>query len=77
MRKEKEVYNQVCSALGCSLNATKKIFLSVGFSAYFCERCATELVNIGIGVIERHPDSCTDQHSEQIINGINAGCGIS
>jgi hypothetical protein len=54
MRKDRQVNNKICGAIRCSAAATRIIILSVGFSAYFCERCANELVNIGIGVEGRN-----------------------
>jgi hypothetical protein len=52
MRKDKRIYNEICGAIECRAKATKMVVLSADFSAYFCEICANELVDMGIGVID-------------------------
>jgi hypothetical protein len=32
-----------------------------------------ELFNNGIGVVERHSNGCTDEHTEQMTNGVSGG----
>ena len=64
MIKGKEVYNRACGVSGCNVTASKRVVFSVGFSAYFCDRCAAELVNNGLGVIVRHQNNCANQHTE-------------
>lgn len=70
MREWKEVNNQECGAFGCNVTATMRVVFSVGFSAFFCERCAVELIKNGMGVIERSPG---DSNPEQMVDRICAG----
>jgi hypothetical protein len=73
MKKDRDLSNQICGALGCSAPATKSIVFSVGFSAYFCERCAIELVNNCRGMMKKNPVGWEDKRSEKIVNGISTG----
>ena len=73
MKKDRDLSNQICGALGCSAPATKSIVFSVGFSACFCERCAVELVNNCRGTMKKNPVGWEDKHSEKIVNRISTG----
>jgi len=48
----KRIHNEICGAIECRAKATKMVVLSADFSAYFCEVCASELVDMGIGVVD-------------------------
>ena len=50
--KIKEVDNLVCGTSGCTRPAKRKVFFSsIGFSANFCEECATVLMHDNIGIL--------------------------
>lgn len=45
----KEITNTVCGKKNCSIQATTKIIFPLGFSAGFCNKCADDIVHLGIG----------------------------
>ena len=50
--KIKEVDNLLCGTSGCTRTGKRKVFFSIGFSANFCEECASVLIHDNIGILE-------------------------
>jgi hypothetical protein len=63
----KQINNPLCGRFSCNKPGKTRIIFELDFSAYFCEECASGLVNEGIGIKERRAEkvlgSIGDAHS--------------
>ena len=50
--RRKTIWNKKCGSNKCDSPANRKVLFSLGFSAFFCEKCADELIRNNLGVDE-------------------------
>lgn len=55
--KHKSLRNKKCGSSKCDNPGKKRVLFSLGFSAFFCEKCANELIRNNLGVEEGHTEA--------------------
>ena len=45
MTNVKPIYNSICAYRNCTNKSTERLFFALGFSALFCQKCASILLS--------------------------------
>jgi hypothetical protein len=61
--KHKSIRNKRCGSNKCKNQANRRVLFSLGFSAFFCEKCADELIRSNLGTEEESTDISAAKHA--------------